>query len=359
MSFHFTFILPSSLTALNALRITSDRFRLLFDPSLSSRFSIAELDLSTTDAPIVLHLSHAGNVRIRNMCVLDPSKGKSIKTTEDLISGSISAESISLECQHGAISGEYTTTVGDLSVVTSNFPITGSFTSRTTLHLSTTNNSLSGSFTSHALPSSSSGKPGLTIDTAQGRVEGTFYAPAGVRVQTKNAPISGEFTVAGGGEGVVIKTTYFKIDARITLLSPSTLRQPQQREEEAQRRGSVDTTSMVGSPTPSVMTYSEPPSFDHAVSTSSSGGGVSRVAVEAETTDGMVVLEYEKHPEDVKCRSEATTTGGAKIVVKHPEGWEGGFAVRSLLFLDVLGAELTFSFSFSFTFGRAGLHHPS
>ena len=249
-----------SLTGLNSLSITTDRFRLLFHPSLVSNLSIASLSLTTTDAPISLHLTQAGEVHIRNQCILDPSKGKSIKTTDDLISGSISAERIKLECQHGAISGDYTSTVGPLVVSTTNFPITGSYTAQTTLHLSTTNNSLVGAFVAHALPSQlATGVPGILIDTAQGRVEGTFFAPAGIKVHTKNAPISGEFTVAGGGEGVTLRTSYFKIDAKVTLLSPVGLVQGGATGQgQGQGRRGSEGSSLLGpglSPTASLMTY--------------------------------------------------------------------------------------------------------
>ncbi|ORY88581.1 hypothetical protein BCR35DRAFT_301334 [Leucosporidium creatinivorum] len=316
LSFHVTFILPASLTGLNGLRVNSNGFRLLFDSSLASNFAIASLSLRTTDAPIRLSLTNAGDVRISNENILDPDKG-GIKCPGDLVSGSVQAESISLEVQNGSISGNYTSTVGPISAATTNFPITGSFTARTTLHLSTSNSTLAGEFTSLAPPSATSSVAGITVETAQGKVEGTFHAPSGVRVTSQNCPIVGSFTV---GALLVLKTTHFKIEGKIRLLSPSSALLPD---------------TVVGSPSPSVLSAgsAEPPSFQEALrqgaSSSTAAGGTSRAQVLAETTEGALFLEFEDHPADVVVALEASSTRGGKVGVKHPAGWEGSFTAST------------------------------
>lgn len=214
--------------------------------------SIATIKLSTSDAPVMLPaLTGVGSLTVNNLNRLDPSRramqchddlittlpsmassGQSIRSVRSVSSSSrgsssrsssgagsdpsdrvvARAETITLNCANGAISGRWETTRGHLSVATTNFPVTGHYHAEGALRVMTTNDMISGSFVSR---STRLGGGGILIDAQQGRVEGTFESRGPVKVHAINAPITGSFVV---GSELAIKTTHFKIDASVEIM---------------------------------------------------------------------------------------------------------------------------------------------
>ncbi|GAA5877101.1 hypothetical protein JCM1840_005311 [Sporobolomyces johnsonii] len=310
VSFHITFTLPSHLDSLDTISVEASHFRILLDQSVAA-VDIANLELTTTDAPIHLARVQAQSVRIHNANVLDPNKG-ALKNFEDLVSGELDADRIEIECAHGAISGTYRSE-GALVVHTTNANITGEF-SGSVLRLGTSVANVAGSFVA---------KRDLVIETSNGKVEGEFVAASGCVIKGDKCTVSGRFEV---GKELQINTNVFPIDAQIRLL-PTTFPS----DEPPQ------------SPSPSLFSNSTPdappPTFEDALRTrtspSPSGGGgegEGKITVVAETTEAHVHLSYlEPHPPGVALSSFARSTGGAKVAVRHPTGFAGTFSASTTI----------------------------
>ncbi|KAK4056151.1 hypothetical protein OIO90_002882 [Microbotryomycetes sp. JL221] len=310
ISYHVTLVLPATTTALNGFHVEADRFKVIFDPSLNQSLAIAELSIKTGDAAVSVELTGCGTVNIRNENRLNPTR-TSLKHHDDLVSGSLSAESIELTCSNGPVSGDFQTTVGKLSVVTTNSNIAGTYKAAGDLVVSTTNAALHGTFVSH-------GKSGISIDLLHSKVDNAnFQAPFGaIRLTNKLAPVAGKFTVA---KQLVIKTTAFPVDAEIELsavrMRSSSSGNGLSRSSSRHRRAS----SVAGVPPPSFTSDSsttELPTFDDVMHEDSST--CQRVRVHIETTDGHVNVKYLNHPKRIQLNSSASTSGGAKVFVQHP-----------------------------------------
>ncbi|KAK4049680.1 hypothetical protein OIV83_003955 [Microbotryomycetes sp. JL201] len=307
ISYHVTILLPPTTNRINGFQVDADRFRIQFDPSLQQTLSIAELGIRTADAPVQLDLTGCGTVDIRNENRLNPTR-TSLKHHDDLVSGSLSAESINLTCTNGSINGTFQTTVESMSVSTTNFNISGTFKSAKDLTLSTMNAALSGTFTAH-------GPGGITVELQQTKVDGAkFEAPFGsVRIVNKLASIAAHFTVA---KSLLIKTTGFPIDADVRLSPVRTL----SRSSSRHRRPS----SVMGAPPPSFTsssTTTDLPTFEDAMQAdldSSRNGSAQQVKVHVQTTEAHLNLTYLNHPVTVSLSSSASTTGGSRVCVEHP-----------------------------------------
>lgn len=183
LSYHIVVAIPSALTSLDSLLVEATGFRVILSPSLSY-LSLSNLDISTTDAPVILHDLRAENVKIRNANLLDPNK-RELKNFDDLISGSVASSSrIQLECENGPISGSFRST-GALIVHSTNFPVRGDF-HGASLRIATTNSEISGTFDA---------KRDIAIQNVHGKVEGRFRAPMGCEIKGQYNAINGSFEV--------------------------------------------------------------------------------------------------------------------------------------------------------------------
>ncbi|GAA5968276.1 hypothetical protein JCM21900_000840, partial [Sporobolomyces salmonicolor] len=296
VSFHITFTLPSYLDSLDSISVEASHFRILLDQSLAA-VDIANLELTTTDAPIRLGRVQAQAVQIKNENVLDPNRG-ALKNFEDLVSGELDADRIQIECAHGAISGIYRSE-GALIVRTTNAHITGDF-SGSVLRVATSVASVEGSF---------SAKRDIAIETSNGKVEGKFVAASGCVVTGERCTVSGTFEV---GKELQIHTTVFPIDAQIRLLSPLPTTAPDEPHQDLSLSFSSSTADV------------PPPTFEDALRTGPNHEG--KTTVVAETTEAHIHLVYLEHPPAVVLSSFARSTGGSKVAVRHPSSFAGTFS---------------------------------
>ncbi|GAA5890027.1 hypothetical protein JCM5296_004747 [Sporobolomyces johnsonii] len=302
VSFHITFTLPSHFDTLDTISVEASHFRILLDQSVAA-IDIANLELTTTDAPIHLARVQAQAVQIHNANVLDPNKG-ALKNFEDLVSGELDADRIEIECAHGAISGTYRSE-GALVVHTTNANITGEF-SGSVLRLGTSVANVAGSFVA---------KRDLVIETSNGKVQGEFVAASGCVIKGDKCTVSGRFEV---GKALQINTNVFPIDAQIRLL-PTTF--PNSEPPQRSPSPSLFSSSTVDAP---------PPTFEDALRSNPSDEG--KITVVAETTEAHVHLVYvEPHPPGVALSSFARSTGGAKVAVRHPLGFAGTFSASTTI----------------------------
>ncbi|BGP35888.1 hypothetical protein JCM10296v2_007740 [Rhodotorula toruloides] len=306
LSYHIIVAIPSTLTSLDTLLVEATGFRVILSPSLST-LSLSNLDVSTTDAPVILHDSRAENIKIRNANLLDPNK-RELKNFDDLISGSVASSSrIQLECENGPISGSFRST-GALIVHSTNFPVKGDF-HGASLRIATTNSEISGTFDA---------KRDIAIQNVHGKVEGRFRAPMGCEIKGQYNAINGSFEV---GNELKLITTVFRIDATVRLLSPPS----------SSLSLSATCTLPVTRIESATSSTNELPTFEDAIASSTSSASFGVVNVLAETTDAAIEIEYEEHPRDVACRSLARTSGGSKVIVTHPKNWEGAFSASTVL----------------------------
>lgn len=183
LSYHIKVTFPSTFTSLDTLSVETTGFRLVLGPSLSA-IDIASLELTTTDAPIVLSSTRCGSAQLRNQNLLDPNK-HALKNFDDLVQGSLSATGrIDIQCENGPISGSYTTP-GAIVASTTNFAIKGDF-KGATLRITNQNAEVSGRFEA---------KRDVVVSTQHGKVEGVFKAPSGCEVKGQYVGIKGEFEV--------------------------------------------------------------------------------------------------------------------------------------------------------------------
>lgn len=183
VSFHITITFPADFASLDTLNVEAARFRVVLAPSFAA-LEIANLEVTTSDAPIILSSVRCGRAKLHNENNLDPNKG-ALKNFEDLISGSIvQAERIDLMCENGPISGSFRAS-GAIVAHTTNFAIKGDF-DASSLRLSTTNAEMSGSFRA---------KRDIVMTNAHGKVEGEFHAPLGCQIKGQYVAIRGSFEV--------------------------------------------------------------------------------------------------------------------------------------------------------------------
>ncbi|BGO96149.1 hypothetical protein NBRC10512_002469 [Rhodotorula toruloides] len=305
LSYHIVVAIPSTLTSLDTLLVEATGFRVILSSSLSS-FPFSTLDISTTDAPVVLHDLRAENIKIRNANLLDPNK-RELKNFDDLISGSVASSSrIQLECENGPISGSFRSS-GAVIVHSTNFPVKGDF-HGASLRIATTNSEISGTFDA---------KRDIAIQNVHGKVEGRFRAPMGCEIKGQYNAINGSFEV---GNELKLITTVFRIDATVRLLPPpSSSLNPSHPTLPVTRIASATSST------------NELPTFEDAIASSSSSASFGVVNVLAETTDAAIELNFEQHPKEVTCRSLARTSGGSKVIVTHPQNWEGAFSASTVL----------------------------
>ncbi|SCZ96057.1 BZ3500_MvSof-1268-A1-R1_Chr8-1g09975 [Microbotryum saponariae] len=323
ISFHITFELPVAVKALDTLRVSSNQFRILFDPSLSN-LAIANLELSTSDGPIRLDLVRVGRAKIVNLNRLDPRKS-SLTNHSDLISGRIVAsDDLVLDCSNGPISGTYTTTYPNapLAIKTVNFDIRDvAVRSAGGIYVSNTNASITGYFFAKEL---------LTIETQHGKVgdaNSTFRGERGVRITTAAAGINGRFEVA---KELAIKSSSMPIDAHVSILSRSAI------SEQASVLASAnivdrDRPDLVAAKDAGRSSF-EPPSFETAVRNGagqSTSRGLETLTVLCETKDSHVMLDFKNHPREIQLTSEVKTTGGGLVKVTHPKEFVGSFSVAT------------------------------
>ncbi|KAM0787033.1 hypothetical protein ACM66B_006299 [Microbotryomycetes sp. NB124-2] len=304
ISYHVTLLLLPKTTHLNGFHVKADRFKVVFDPSLKQSLSIAELVIQTADAPVRLDLENCGTVEIRNENRLNPTR-TSLKHHDNLVSGSLSAESIDIICANGSISGDFSTTVDSMSVSTTNFNVSGTFKSAKDLTLSTMNAQLSGTFTAH-------GSNGIVVELQQTKVDNSrFLAPFGsVKLVNKLSTVSAQFTIA---KSLIVKTTGFPVDADVTLSPLRTL----SRSSSRRRRPS----SAIGVAPPSFTsssTTTDLPTFEDVMQSDLSSSNAQQVRVHVETTEGHVNVRYLNHPKTIALQSFASTTGGSRVYVEHP-----------------------------------------
>ncbi|GJN94766.1 hypothetical protein Rhopal_007858-T1 [Rhodotorula paludigena] len=270
--------------------------------AVEARTNSDGLYITTSDAPIILSSVRCGRAKLHNENNLDPNKG-ALKNFEDLISGSIvQAERIDLMCENGPISGSFCAS-GAIVAHTTNFAIKGDF-DASSLRLSTTNAEMSGSFRA---------KRDIVMTDAHGKVEGEFHAPLGCQIKGQYVAIKGSFEV---GSELKLLTSVFRIDATIRLLASSS---------------SLASLPPVTRVDTNASSTAELPTFEDAMASSSSSGGLGVVTVVAETTDAGVELVYESQPAEVALRSIARSSGGSKVGVTHPAGWEGRFSASTSL----------------------------
>lgn len=204
LSYHIVVAIPSTLTSLDTLLVEATGFRVILSSSLSS-FPFSTLDISTTDAPVVLHDLRAENIKIRNANLLDPNK-RELKNFDDLISGSVASSSrIQLECENGPISGSFRSS-GAVIVHSTNFPVKGDF-HGASLRIATTNSEISGTFDA---------KRDIAIQNVHGKVEGRFRAPIGCEIKGQYNAINGSFEV-GNELKVRASTLLAFLSCRLTL----------------------------------------------------------------------------------------------------------------------------------------------
>ncbi|GEM11790.1 proteophosphoglycan ppg4 [Rhodotorula toruloides] len=306
LSYHIVVAIPGTLTSLDSLVVEATGFRVVLSPSLAS-LPLSNLKISTTDAPILLHNLRAEDIKVRNANLLDPNK-RELKNFDDLISGSVASSSrIQFECENGPISGSFRST-GALIVHTTNFPVKGDF-HGSSLRIATTNSEISGMFDAQR---------DIAIQNVHGNVEGKFRAPTGCEIKGQYNAINGSFEV---GNELKLITTVFRIDATVRLLPPPS--------------SSLSTSAHPSLPVTRIASATsstnELPTFEDAMASSASSSSFGVVNVVAETTDAAIELAYEEQPREVALRSLARTSGGSKVVVRHPQNWEGSFSVSTVL----------------------------
>ncbi|GAA5917011.1 hypothetical protein JCM6882_001303 [Rhodosporidiobolus microsporus] len=305
LSYFITVTLPPGLNALDSLVVEATGFRLVLDPSLSS-ILIANLNLSTTDAPISLGSVRAQSISIRNRNEIDSNK-VALKNFDDLVSGSIThAERIEIDCADGPLTGSYTAS-GAVIAHTTNSHVRADFTG-SSIRVSTGNGEIVGKFVA---------KKDVILTNNYGKVDVEVEAPRGCQIVGQNSQVSGKFKVK---KELKIATTHFRIDASVHLLPPSSSSLPVHRPS---------------SPTPSTFTTSTgdvPPTFEEAVGSSAAAAGAGEVVqVTAETTGASIQLDYVEQPEGVVVHSFARSNGGGRIEVVHPETFEGSFSANTTL----------------------------
>lgn len=190
-----------------------------------------------------------------------------------------------------------------LEVKTSNALLDGSFRGYR-VEVGTTNAVLSGDFTA---------TQDLIAHNQNGKIEGTFNG-ALVALDTSNAAISAKIHVA---HSLNLFTTYYRIDAEITLSRTSTAVEP------------VVNDSQSFTSIPTTLASAEPPSFDDVLEARRRSG---LVDVVIETCDASVAVEFVDQPKDVALKSFVKGSGGAKVSVTHRGAFLGTFSVSLFLY---------------------------
>ncbi|SCV67260.1 BQ2448_5906 [Microbotryum intermedium] len=322
ISFHVTFELPVAVKALDTLRVSSNQFRIIFDPSLA-KLAVANLELSTSDGPIHLDLVRVGRAKIVNLNRLDPRKS-SLTNHSDLVSGRIIAsDDLVLDCKNGPLSGSYTTTYPNapLAIKTTNFNIRDvTVRSAGAIYVANTNASVTGNLLSKEL---------LTIETQHGKVgdaKSTFRGERGVRITAQAARIMGRFEVA---KELTIRSSSMPIDANVTILTRGAI----------SAQASALASATVDRDRPGLVAANdagrnpfEPPSFETAVRNGagqSTSRGIEALAVTCGTKDSHIILDYANHPREIQLSSEVKTSGGGLVRVSHPKEFVGNFSVAT------------------------------